>query len=298
VGDGAALINQDKLGYAGRVLWRGDNLTLGFTYNQGYYSLFSLFNRLPTITENHEPERRIFNATPRLILTPSRTYAAELAVPIINWTIKAEVVYTQSEVDIGVDSVFIDIAKLGETEIDELYEWIVNQNGGRGYVDLDTLFVQAGFGADYDAWEFGVNFILFENILDSAGKEANRLYKRANPGIASPLESGEEELERIPFPTIYIFYNFGEEDKHRLGFVGGFTGLAAGASIFYTGPIYLGRGVLDESVHWTLGADYVTSLSSQLITQAQEQNNDTINSRVSVASPFTFAVRVGANLEF
>ena len=45
-GDGKKLINQDKINFAGRLLWRGSYLTAGFTFNQGYFSLFNIFKPL------------------------------------------------------------------------------------------------------------------------------------------------------------------------------------------------------------------------------------------------------------
>ena len=256
-----------------------------------------------------------FLVEPRLILPRARSYGLELAVPINNWTIKTEVVYTQSQSDIGVDSVLgreVNVpsdATCNSANTDflseartacrrDLFKWIVDSNGGRGYVDVDTILAQVGFSADYDNWDFGLNVLLFTSLLSDEADRANELYKKAYPGNDSLLDSND--FDGIPLPTAYVFYNFGADKQHRIGFVAGFLGIAAGANVFYTGPLYLGLDALDERINWTLSADYTTSLASQLIgsTEDNERSGGAGDSQVELTSDFAFSVRAGATLEF
>lgn len=324
--DGTDLINQDKITYAGRILWRGDYFTAGATYNRGYYALFSTFAGLPIIVEGTDgvndfdvngdalPDgdprrhRRSIAVLSRSILPQATSYAGELAIPISNWTIKAEVVYTQTYADIGLtsDTIFHSsntdrTARDAENVTNRvnqktaLFDFIKEKNGGKGYVSTDTLLAQAGFNADYDEWQFGLNVLFFLRFLSDEADRANNLYKAAYPDNESNLESSS--FEGIPFPTAFVFYNFGADQQHRVGLVGGFLGIVAGANVFYTGPLYVGVNALDERINWTASADYTTSLASQLLSDS-EDNALAGGNEVELSKDFAFSFRVGATLEF
>ena len=309
VGDGGNLINQDEITFAGRALWRSNYLTLGFTYNQGYFSLFNLFARLPRV----EKEVLVFdsgnsvdiayNVIPRIILPSARSYGGEVAIPLGNWTIKGEVVYIQSQADIGLytasfnsDGSLNNCAPDAQADCMALFEWVVDSNKGRGFVEVATLAAQVGVEADYDSWNFGINVLIFQPLLTGKAERANKLYKAAYQSDTSQLDGGD--FDGIPFPTAYVFYNFGEENKHRVGLVGGFLGIVAGVNAFYTGPLYFGVNALDERINWTVSADYTTSLASQLLSDTQEGDRSSGGNEVALTSTFALSFRAGAVFEF
>lgn len=310
LGDGSKLINQDKLGFASRVLWRNNYFTAGLTYNQGYFSLFNTFSRLPSVEvvlpaggSSTTDIPVAYNVIPRLILSKTTSFGAELAIPISNWTIKAELVYSQYKTDIGVRSTSVANCSFRpdppscRTRFTGLFDWIINDNNGQAFVDVANISAQAGFSVDYENWDFGFNVLFFTSLLSDEAKRANEFFKAAYPNDTSTLDSGS--LDGIPFPTAFVFYNFGDEEQHRIGLVGGFLGITAGANLFYTGPVYLGVAALDERINWTVSADYTTSLASQLLADVEDSESDqNTSSGVSLTSEFAFSFRVGATLEF
>ncbi len=304
------LEGEDKLGYAGRALWRLDDFTLGFTFNQGRFSLLNLFNRLPMVERfclsdtDCGDERNVigYNVTDRLILGEATAFAGEFSVPINEWTIKGEFVYVQGQSDIGLftqrrisicpndpNNPFFAECQRSLQRQDDLFNWISDMNGGRGYVDVDAIMVQLGFDARYDRWNFGLSLLLFQTLLSDEADRANALYKAAFPGSDSVLD--ESDFGGIPLPTAYVFYDFGAEQQHTLGFAGGFLGVVAGVSVFYTGS-----KLLNEHLNWTVSVDYTTSIANQLIADSNENRQQGGDSELS--DDFSLSFRVGATLEF
>ena len=309
------LEGEDKLAYAARAVWRSDYFTAGFTFNQGRFSLLGIFNRLPVVERfclgdpttdpNHcsdDMDLVGYNVRDRLVLGEARAFAVEIAVPINQWTIKGEFVYVQSQADIGVRtqqrtrcsdprSTNISVRQeclRGERE-DDLFRWIDAMNGGRGYVDVDGIMAQIGFDVRYDQWNFGLSVLLFQSLLSNEAKRANEFYKAAFPNNTSLLDEGD--FDGIPLPTAYVFYDFGVEKQHTIGFAGGFLGVVAGVSVFYTGS-----KLFDEHFNWTASVDYTTSLANLLIAEANSDSQGGGDSELS--EDFSLTFRIGATVEF
>ena len=304
------LEGEDKLNYAARAVWRSDYLTLGFTFNYGRAALFGAFNRLPSVERfclagmdcGDDDNLLGYNVRDRLVLGAATSFGAEISIPINQWTIKAEFVYIQEQADIGVrtqrrtecppediQDMFAQQCRIRLIDEGRLFEWIRDMNGGRGYVDVDTLMGQLGVDVRYDRWNFGLSVIFFQAILSSQADRANDLYKAAFPGDDSPLDSSS--FEGIPFPTAYVFYDFGVEKEHTIGFAGGFLGVVAGVSVFYTGS-----KLFDEHFNWTASVDYTTSLANLLIAEANSDRQGGGDSELS--EDFSLTFRIGATVEF
>ena len=309
------LEGEDDLAYAARAVWRSDYFTAGFTFNQGRFSLLGIFNRLPVVERfclgdptnnpNHcsnDSDLIGYNVRDRLVLGEARAFAVEIAVPINQWTIKGEFAYVQSQADIGlrtqrrtdcppedIQDMFAQQCRDRLRDEDRLFQWIDTMNGGRGYVDVDGIMVQIGFDVRYDQWNFGLSALLFQSLLSNEAKRANELYKAAFPGDTSPLDEGA--FDGIPLPTAYVFYDFGVEKQHTIGFAGGFLGVVAGVSVFYTGS-----KLFDEHVNWTAAVDYTTSLANQLIADANSDSQGGGDSELS--EDFSLTFRIGATVEF
>ncbi len=300
---GGDLAGEDRLGYAARALWRTDYATIGFTFNQGRYSLLGTFNRLPIVSRfcrdgldcGDDANLIGYNVQDRLILGESRSFGFEISIPLREWTIKGEFVYNQSQTDIGV---FTQRRRQCPPQnpvndcqpFDAFFNWIVRDNRGRGYVDVDAIMVQLGFDARYDRWNFGLSILLFQSLLSGEADRANDLYKAAFPGNDSQLDEGD--FDGIPLPTVYVFYDFGLEKEHTVGLAGGFLGIVAGVSVFYTGS-----KLFNEHLNWTAAVDYTTSLASQLIADSNDNRQGNEGS-TELSEEFSLTFRVGATLEF
>ena len=305
---------EDKLAYAARAVWRSDYFTAGFTFNQGRFSLLGIFNRLPVVERfclgdptapdhcSDDMDLVGYNVRDRLVLGETRAFAVEIAVPINQWTIKGEFAYVQSQSDIGlrtqrrtecppeaIQDMFAQQCRDRRDDEDELFRWIDTMNGGRGYVDVDGIMAQIGFDVRYDQWNFGLSVLLFQSLLSNEAKRANELYKAAFPGDTSPLD--DSGFDGIPLPTAYVFYDFGVEKQHTIGFAGGFLGVVAGVSVFYTGS-----KLFDEHVNWTAAVDYTTSLANQLIADANSDRQGGGDSELS--EDFSLTFRIGTTVEF
>lgn len=140
----------------------------------------------------------------------------------------------------------------------DLYEWIVNENAGRGYVDVDLLMAGAGFDALYDHWRFGASGFLVSTMLSAEAKEADRLVQAAyddDDGVGFDSEF---------LPNAYVFYDFDEERTSTAGFIGRFAGPFLGLSVFYSSTWL-------DNLRWTASLDHTVALSDQLL---DELNSD------------------------
>ena len=170
------------------------------------------------------------------------------------------------------------------------FDFIVNENDNKGYVDVGNIRGQVGFSADYGAWDFGLSLLFFQSILDDKAQKASDLYEAYRPNDSNPLDS---DVIGIPvLPTAYLFYGFGLDDRHKIGLFGGFLGVVAGGALVYTGTNLFG-----EYINLTGSLEYTTSLASQLISDLEESERAADQS-VSLASDLSFSFRIGASFEF
>ena len=171
---------------------------------------------------------------------------------------------------------------------DNYFDWIIRDNGGRGYVDTSMLMIQVGADARYDRWNFGLSVLFLQSFLSSEADRVDALYKAAYPNDTSPFE--EADFEGLPLPTAYVFYDVDAEKQHSIGLAGGFLGIFLGGSIFYVGQFF------DQHFTWTVAVDYSTSLANQLI--ADSNQNAQGRGDTSQLEDFSLSFRAGATLEF
>lgn len=276
--------------HAARAVWYGDSLTFGLTYYKGRNTLFA-FDELPLVEKVMQSElggSRVYDAysvIERSLLPSSQAMGFELSVPAGRWTWKGEAFYMRTEADIsGIRRQTIDRGTTDDRmmAVRELYEWIVNENGGRGYVDVDMLMVGAGFDALYDHWRFGAAGFAVSTEFGGKAQEADRLVRAAyssDDGVGLGLEA-----EFIP--NAYLIYDFDEERTRSTGLVGGFAGPIVGLSAFYS-DTWL------DNWRWTTSLEYSASLGDTLLS---ELNTD--SETYELEDFASLGVRLGVLYEF
>jgi len=269
--------------YAARAVWYGDSFTFGVTYYNGRNTLFA-FDELPLVEKvSLSGAEDGFSVIERSLLPSSEAVGLELAVPVGRWTWKAEALQMRTETDIsGLRRESIDPNSTTGTDPARrsLYNWIVEQNAGRGYVEVDLLMAGVGFDAVYDHWRFGTAAFVASTKLSDKAKEADRLAEAAytdDDGVGFSSEV---------LPNAYVLYDFDEERTTTAGFVGGFAGPFLGLSAFFTSTWF-------ENWRGTASVEYAVALSDQLL---DELNSDA--GAYELKDDAAFGVRLGLVYEF
>ena len=277
--------------YAARAVWYGDALILGLTYYEGRNTLFT-FDELPLVpkpveqtsgTGDDAQTYDAYSVIERSVLPSSRAVGFELSVPVARYTYTVEAFHMMTEADIGSigrESIPQNATDTRSQAARELYEWIVNENGGRGYVDVDFYMAGAGFDALYDHWRFGASGFFVGTSLSGEASEADRLVQAAysdddNVGFSSEF-----------LPNGYLFYDFDEERTETVGFIGGFAGPFLGLSTFYTGTWF-------DNLRYTASLEYAVALSDQLLDELNSESG-----AYELESTASFGARLGVLYEF
>ncbi len=274
---------------AARVVWYADGFTLGLTYYDGRNSLFAS-DELPLVervmqtggTDGSPVEYDAYSVIDRTALPKSQAFGVELSVPVGRWTWKAEAFRMSTETDIeGVRPELVSRAggDPGEARR-ELYQWILNENGGRAYADIDALMMGAGFDALFDRWRFGAAAFTFNTSLGAEAEEANRLVKAAYPG-----DDGIE-TDTVWLPNAYLIRDFNEERTRSTGIIGGFAGPFFGLSAFYSSTW------LDDW-RWTASLEYAGVVSDQMLSDVNDDDG-----RYELDNIATLGARIGFLYEF
>ena len=274
--------------YAARAVWYGDALILGLTYFEGRNTLFT-FDALPLVPapvlqEEGGTSYDAYSVIDRSALPSSRAVGVELAVPVGRYTYTVEAFNMMTEADIG--ALRREIIPQGATDARsqatrELYQWIVNENGGRGYVDVELYMAGAGFDALYDHWRFGASGFVVGTSLSGEASEADRLVQAAYSEDDDSVGFSSEFL-----PNAYLFYDFDEERTETIGFVGGFAGPLFGLSTFYTGTWL-------DNLRYTASLEYAVVLSDLLLDELNSESG-----AYELESAASFGARFGVLYEF
>ena len=261
--------------HAARAVWYGDSFTFGLTYYKGRNTLFA-FDELPLVEQVGTADR--YNVIERSLLPSSQAFGFELSVPAGRWTWKGEAFRMSTETDIsriGTEDVS------GDSSRRALYEWIVNENNGQGYVDVSMFMVGGGFDALYDHWRFGASVFNVGTDLEGKAEEADRRVQAAYPGDDEAVG-----FESVLLPTAYLIYDFDEERTRSVGLVGGFGGPFFGLSAFYSNTWF-------DHWRWIASLEYAETLSDQLI---DEINSD--SGAYELEDAASLGVRLGVLYEF
>ena len=267
---------------AARMVWYGDGLTLGMTYYSGRNTLFAA-DSLPLVEAPVSLQgggMEAYNVIDRTVLPKSTAFGVELSVPTGRWTWKAEAFRMSTETDIGGlrrDTIEGDnrSAKM------MLYEWIRNENGGKGYADIDVLMIGAGFDAVFDRWRFGGAAFTFDTSLSSKAEEANRLMRAAYPNEDDAIDS-----DTVWFPNFYVIRDFNDERTRSTGLLAGFAGPFLGVSAFYTGSWF-------EGWRWTASAEYAALVSDEMLSDVNSEDDT-----YEIENFATLGARIGFLYEF
>lgn len=276
---------------AARMVWYGDGLTLGLTYYNGRNTLFAS-EELPLVepavaqTRGTGGDLETFDAysvIERTVLPKSQAFGVELSVPAGPWTWKAEAFRMSTETDISRVRPEI-IPRAGGGSDGEarrgLYQWILNENGGRAYADIDVLMIGAGFDALFDRWRFGAAAFTFNTSLGAKAQEADRLVKAAYPG-----DDGIG-TDSVVLPNAYLIRDFNDERTRSAGLIGGFAGPFLGMSAFYSSSWL-------DGWRWTASLEYAALVSDEMLS---EVNSD--DGTYELEDFATLGARIGFLYEF
>ncbi len=272
--------------FALRGIYYGDGFTLGLTWYNGHDGGFFIADlptaRRGTFTSGLDAGDNFYNFAPRNTLPKSQAFAAELSVPWGRWTWNAELIYADIEQDLPE----LFTRRSGDERLSALrqiyYDWIVDANGGRGYINVDYIFGGVGFDADYGRLDFGLSAIFFIPTLSGNARQAERLFEAAAPN--SDEEIGLNEI----FPTAYVTYDLDAAGDHQIGLAAGVLGPVFGVSSFYIGK-------WRDNLSW-LGEIGVRRLvSDQLLVDTEDAGR---NQNVDLEDDISFEVRLGLIWDF
>ena len=276
---------EDVSGYdahAARAVWYGDSLTFGLTYYKGRNTLFA-FDELPLVEKVAQRGGTAYNVIERSLLPSSQAMGFELSAPSGRWTWKGEAFYMRTQTDLNElrwESFPSTDQSTESRARRDLFEWIVDENGGRGYVDIDLLMIGAGFDAVYDRWRFGASAFALNTMLGDQAEEADRLVQAA---YSSDEGVG---MSTVFLPNAYVFRDFDAERTRTLGVVGGFAGPFLGLSTFYS-------SMWSDNWRWTTSLEYTVAMSDELL---NELNSD--SGEYELEDIASLGVRLGVLYEF
>lgn len=263
---------EDVNGYKAHALrgvWYGDSLTFGVTYYKGRNTLFA-FDELPLVehvrqTRAANGNTRQFDAysvIERSVLPTSQALGLEISVPVGRWTWKGEAFHMSTQADIGGlrrENIASGAMDVRSRAIRSLYEWTVDENGGRGYVDVDLVMAGAGFDALYDDWRFGTSVFAVGTRLGDKAKEAEQLAETAYS------DDDAVGTSTTLLPNAYVIRDFNDERTRSAGLVGGFAGPFFGLSAFFTSTWL-------DGWRWTASVEYATALGDQLLDELNSES--------------------------
>ena len=271
---------EDHEHYAARVLFYFDWGTLGLTYHDGQDSL--AFNSdLATLECNDASPgaggcdlAQAINVRRHTDLPDAESYGLELAIPAGKWVYKFEVLHQETVTDLEGFSIRGDAAGGVRNYLNR----VITDNGGRLYLPVDRTYFAIGADSDRDNWRFNLSLVGLSESYDDDDL----------------IDAEEAEFDRdrgsVVFPAVNIARYIGGDKQKELGFIGGFLGPYAGASIYY-------KSHIGDDFRWIIGVEAVRSLRDDLLSEsnADDQPN---NDRYELADDLSAGVRVSLIYDF
>ena len=250
---------KDAYRYAGRTLFYLDNLTIGFTYYQGFLQFDPNENlELASSTKNG---KTIYELSGESELQLLQAYAFEIAVPQGKWVWKLDASYLKSNEDLKLDVQTYNNQILGYIAKDELFDkrtayvnWILEKNNGKLEVKDGSLIATAGVDANLDKWLFNLGLLMFINPRTAKEKEGFKLYRKAEEQQGNPF--GDGEFFAAPIINISRYLDKGKRDV--LGFSAGFLNTGFGL-VLYGSQEYF------DSLRVALSFEYLFLFSNGLV---------------------------------
>ena len=225
---------------AARLLFYPSWGILGLTYYKGFKDYPSVLGRLKDVsidgsTYHYVEEREEY--------TENNVLGIEMAIPIGRWTWKLEharvldnkfyspllqtydfrgEVYNTT----GRNSYYNSF----EEELNNLANWIENENDGEANYDYQTAFTALGVDADLDRWKYNLVLWVFQFLYDSKAQEARRLEAELDQARG---DTPEDFPSTFAFPTFNITQYYNKKKTALGGFAFGFLPQGAGASLYF-----------------------------------------------------------------
>ncbi|MBC6496704.1 MAG: hypothetical protein GDA54_00030 [Alphaproteobacteria bacterium GM7ARS4] len=271
---------EDHKQYAGRLLYRPDWGTLGFTFYRGRSGLFFYDNARLV---NGEVERSVD-------LPPMTAYAVEMAIPTGNWVWKAEAVLQDTRDDVsavpafdatlGGDPPMYTGGFGGDGHLDYI-NYVLNQNGGSFTTEVQRLIAGIGFDTRLDRWLINFGVYLIQDSYDSKGDELRRLEE------ASGREASDDGFF---FPSLNVVRFFGDQDRYRLGITGGFLGPILGVSVY--GSMRFG-----DNLNLYGGGEFISTVADGYLNEANDEEGSNFI-RYDLEDDIGIGFRFGARYSF
>ena len=258
--------------YAARALFYLDWGTLGFTYHKGR-DVLAFFRpdlaTVATLTAELPSDAIAYNIRRHTDLPEATNYGVEIAVPYGQWVYKLEVLHQESFVSLNGQSLLctntMGNATMGNCAADGFqvpdrayYDRVLDGNGGRLYVPVDRNYIGIGADSDRDEWRYNLSLFIIQESFDGIAEELIELEKAAG--------WDDSRGDTYVFPAINIAHYLDSEKESEVGFVGGFLGAYAGASLYYTARV-------GENFRWLAGIEAISNLRDQLISETEDPDN-------------------------
>ena len=234
------LVGVDDSVQAARLLFYPNWGIVGLTYYKGFKDYPTILDRLRDVSIDGTTYRYIEE---REEYIENNVLGIEAAIPAGRWTLKLEHARILNEKSFsllntddfggeiyntdGNNSYYNDF----EEELNNLANWIENENNGEANYDYQIAFTALGADADLDRWKFNLVLWVFQFLYDSKAQEARRLEAELEEARGGTPED---------FPNTFIFPTFNvvrywNDNKTALGgFALGFLPQGVGASYYTT----------------------------------------------------------------
>ncbi len=236
-----------------RALFYPDWGIIGFTWYEGREHLFYEEQRFVESVVDANDGIVAYNVRRQIDLLPAKGWGLEIAVPVGNWTWKAELYYADSFADIHGRSRTITSRTADSDK--RYYDLVLTENKGRLFVPIDRYLIGLGADADLGRWKLNLALmVLTQEESTKVGEELVELEDRV-----SFLNEDDDDLV---FPAINITRDVGSGRAHigsALGFFGSFAGL-----LFYY------HNDVSDSFNWQIGLEVLRQGSDELISEANE----------------------------
>ena len=245
--------------YAGRILFYLDQLTLGFTYYQGFFQFGTDDDlRLFKTLKNGES---IYNLEGESKLQALSSFGIESAYPLGKWVWKMDSIYLPLTESLGLDVEDYNNQILAYLPRDKFFDkrrsyvdWVLKENDGKLKISDDVIVSTIGVDADLDRWLLNLGMLFFFTRRSDSEKEGFRLYQEAEDIEGSPFDS--EEF--FAAPIVNVAYYLDDQKKEAIGLAAGFLNTGAGL-ILYTAQEYF------DALRLALSLEYLILFSNGLV---------------------------------
>ncbi len=225
---------------AARVLFYPSWGIIGLTYYKGFKDYPTVLGRLKEFTDPSIDGKTYRYIEEREAYTENNVFGIEMAIPVGRWTWKLEHARILNEKSffplLQTDDFSGEIRNNDsyynnfQTEVENLADWIENENDGEANYDYQTAFTALGVEADLDRWKYNLVLWVFQTLYDAKAQEARRLETELE--IARGGQP-EDFPDTFAFPTFNITQYYNDKKTAFGGFAFGFLPQGVGLNLYF-----------------------------------------------------------------